>query len=238
MSAPESLNEQRAKPASRRGVSVKATVARTRWQRRKRTATRGTIHEAALRLFERDGYDAVTTRRVAEEAGVSAITLFRYFPTKEDLVLGVPADDESLDRLRRMMGDRAGKGPLEFVRDVVPQVIGSLEPSQLDGLAARLRIVRANETLTAALYARIPKWTSTLVELWNETDPARAAGGRVSTDGAGHGFPIRLAISCIIGCAVETLLAWSRRCDEEDADPLDVLADLVAEAMDAMGPNR
>ena len=37
---------------SRRGVSVKATVARSRWQRRKKIATRATIRETALRLFD------------------------------------------------------------------------------------------------------------------------------------------------------------------------------------------
>ncbi|NJD54393.1 MAG: helix-turn-helix transcriptional regulator [Candidatus Methanoperedens sp.] len=37
------------------------------------------ILEAALRMFAREGYDGATTRRIAEEAGVSEMTLFRKF---------------------------------------------------------------------------------------------------------------------------------------------------------------
>lgn len=40
-----------------------------------------------MRLFTGRGYDAVTVADVAEAAGVSAMTVYRHFPTKEDLVL-------------------------------------------------------------------------------------------------------------------------------------------------------
>ncbi|WP_229869661.1 TetR/AcrR family transcriptional regulator [Streptomyces flaveolus] len=40
-----------------------------------------------MRLFTDHGYDAVTVADVAEAAGVSAMTVYRHFPTKEDLVL-------------------------------------------------------------------------------------------------------------------------------------------------------
>lgn len=45
------------------------------------------IQTHAVRMFTERGYDAVTVADVAEAAGVSAMTVYRHFPTKEDLVL-------------------------------------------------------------------------------------------------------------------------------------------------------
>src|SRR5262245_57721104 len=41
-----------------------------------------------MRLFVEQGFDATTTTQIAEEVGISNRSLFRYFATKEDLVLG------------------------------------------------------------------------------------------------------------------------------------------------------
>lgn len=45
------------------------------------------IHEAAVDLFERNGFDETTVDEIATAAGVSPRTFFRYFPTKEECVL-------------------------------------------------------------------------------------------------------------------------------------------------------
>jgi AcrR family transcriptional regulator len=48
--------------------------------------SREAILDAALDLFSEQGYDETTTEQVAERAGVSPRTFFRYFPTKESVV--------------------------------------------------------------------------------------------------------------------------------------------------------
>jgi AcrR family transcriptional regulator len=48
--------------------------------------SREAILDAALELFAEQGYDETTTEQVAERAGVSPRTFFRYFPTKESVV--------------------------------------------------------------------------------------------------------------------------------------------------------
>ncbi len=54
---------------------------------KKARRTRERIVREALALFERNGYDATTMEAVAEASEVSASTLFRYFPTKDSIVL-------------------------------------------------------------------------------------------------------------------------------------------------------
>lgn len=48
--------------------------------------TEAAIREAAVDLFARRGYEAVTTRQIAAAVGVQSAALYRYFPTKEDLL--------------------------------------------------------------------------------------------------------------------------------------------------------
>src|SRR5688500_17608443 len=57
---------------------------------RKKATTRRALQEHALRLFLAGGYDATTVDAIVQADGVSHMTFFRYFPTKEDVVL---ADD-------------------------------------------------------------------------------------------------------------------------------------------------
>jgi AcrR family transcriptional regulator len=53
---------------------------------RHKNQTAQALRAAALKLFATQGYDATTTEEIAEKAGVSARTFFRYFPTKESLL--------------------------------------------------------------------------------------------------------------------------------------------------------
>ncbi|MEM7683889.1 MAG: helix-turn-helix domain-containing protein, partial [Pseudomonadota bacterium] len=45
------------------------------------TRTRAAIRAAAIRLIARVGYEAVSMRRLAQDVGVGAAALYRYFPT-------------------------------------------------------------------------------------------------------------------------------------------------------------
>ncbi|MFI0975934.1 TetR/AcrR family transcriptional regulator [Streptomyces sp. NPDC021093] len=53
----------------------------------RRSETQRMIQAHAVRLFTEHGYDATTVAGVAKAAGVSPMTVYRHFPTKEDLVL-------------------------------------------------------------------------------------------------------------------------------------------------------
>jgi AcrR family transcriptional regulator len=65
---------------------------------RKKARTRAAIRQHALRLFHEHGYAATTVEQIAEAAEVSPSTFFRYFPTKEDVVLQDDFDPIAIER--------------------------------------------------------------------------------------------------------------------------------------------
>lgn len=52
-------------------------------------AQKNRILQAAARVFEANGYERATTKKIAAEAGLSEGALFHHFKTKRDLLLGV-----------------------------------------------------------------------------------------------------------------------------------------------------
>lgn len=85
---------------------------------RKRVATEQAIVDAAMRLFARRGFAGTRVEDIAAAAGVGRRTLFRYFPTKEDILL----DPRRLDReavLAALSGRRTGEDDVTLVMRVL-----------------------------------------------------------------------------------------------------------------------
>ncbi|MFI9582373.1 TetR/AcrR family transcriptional regulator [Streptomyces sp. NPDC052236] len=85
----------------------------------RRSETQRTIQAHAVRLFTERGYDATTVADVAEAAGVSPMTVYRHFPTKEDLVL--------VDQHDRLVAERiaASSGEQPLVRRIGSALVDS-----------------------------------------------------------------------------------------------------------------
>lgn len=80
--------------------------------------TRSALEEAAARLFETQGFEATTVRDIAAAAGVGERTFFRYFPSKEDLVLQQARD--LIPGLLRMVRERPiEEPPLTALREAI-----------------------------------------------------------------------------------------------------------------------
>ncbi len=90
---------------------------------RKKAKTRAAIREHALRLFRERGYSATTVEQIAAAAEVSPATFFRYFPTKEDVIL---QDDLDVVTLEALEAQPAGLGPIAAMRAAARATIAGL----------------------------------------------------------------------------------------------------------------
>ena len=95
---------------------------------RKKAKTHQAIQEAALRLFRAQGYEATTVEQIAAAAEVSPSTYFRYFPTKEDVVI-----HDALDPIlfASFAEQPAELSPIQALRASMATVFGALTPEEL-----------------------------------------------------------------------------------------------------------
>ena len=96
---------------------------------RKKARTRASIREHALRLFREQTYQGTTVEQIAAAAEVSPSTFFRYFPTKEDIVLQDDMDTRMIEALERQP---TSLGPLSAVRAAIREVFTSYTQADLD----------------------------------------------------------------------------------------------------------
>ncbi len=68
---------------------------------RKKIKTREAIRRAAMRLIKANGYASTTIEQIAEAAEVSASTYFRYFPSKEMVMIANDLDQVTVDALAK-----------------------------------------------------------------------------------------------------------------------------------------
>ncbi|GII29797.1 acyl-CoA-like ligand-binding transcription factor [Planotetraspora mira] len=109
----------------------------TSLRERKKAKTRRTIQEQALRLFAERGYEATTVEQIAEAAEISPSTFFRYFPTKEDVVI---QDDYDPLLIAAIVRQPADLSPLPAVRAAFRTALDELSPEELEQTLFRLKL--------------------------------------------------------------------------------------------------
>jgi AcrR family transcriptional regulator len=148
---------------------------------RKKEQTRELIADAARRLFDERGFDAVTVAEVAHAANVSEVTVFNYFPTKEDLFYGGMQffEEKLLDAVR----ERApGQSVLDaFRRPVLEGLKGLGSGERAETIRAAGNLISTSEALEAHEREIVARYTRLLAD-----ELAREAGlkpGDVETIG-------------------------------------------------------
>jgi AcrR family transcriptional regulator len=140
---------------------------------RKKAATRQSISDAATRLFEARGFEAVTLTEIAAAADVAQKTIWNYFGSKEELFFD--AEPAVLEALVAAVSGRAeGVTPTAALRPLLdrPVVAGPCTWKDLDGpLFDGIRTFLACEQASPTLRARRVTLT------WEWHAPLGAAAG-------------------------------------------------------------
>lgn len=76
----------------------------------KRLTTAEKILRAAHKLFDREGADAVTMRRVAELVGITPMAIYRHFPNRETLLKRI--SDDGFQSVADSWNEHAGRGDI------------------------------------------------------------------------------------------------------------------------------
>lgn len=119
------------------------------WRERKKAETRQRLQEHALRLFVERGYEATTVEQIAAAAGVSHMTFFRYFPTKEDAVLSDSYDPLLVAAIRARPRT---EDPVTRIRAALRAGLGAIYPHIKEALLVRTRLALRTPALRARLW--------------------------------------------------------------------------------------
>jgi AcrR family transcriptional regulator len=106
-------------------------------RRRKRIRTKQMVQEEALRLFADKGYDQTTVDDIAHAAAMSPRTFFRYFPSKEDVVLWDEYDERPLQELWQT---RPGEDPFAQLILMIREAIADVYQKDPELLLARIKL--------------------------------------------------------------------------------------------------
>src|ERR1700754_465232 len=114
---------------------------------RTRENVRVQIAEVAFNVFAERGFDAVTATEVAEAAGISRASFFRYFESKEDAVF--VAQEEMGANIADALRERpAGEDAWTALRRALDAAVATYERSPEEALG-RLRLIRTTPNLRA-----------------------------------------------------------------------------------------
>ena len=190
--------EQAVQPPARPG---RPGQARPGLRERKKARTRAAIREHAFRLFRAQGYDATTVEQIADAAEVSPSTFFRYFPTKEDVVL---QDDMELLWMDVFLAQPANMGPIAALRAAVRAAFDGMGPGELAQLRETMDMAVAVPAVRARMLAELARTTQII---------AQAVAERAGKDASD--FEVQALAGAVVGIA---MAAWFDQ--PEDLDGL------------------
>jgi AcrR family transcriptional regulator len=161
---------------------------------RKKQKTRWAIQEHALRLIAEQGYEATTVDQIAAAAEISPSTFFRYFRTKEDLIVEDEYDEVLEAGLRTVPADLT---PIAAVRAVMRGGLMAMSESDQAKVISRMKLVMS----VPALRSRsLDNFTTTLRLL---AGAVAERTGRAATD-----FEVRAFAGAVVGALVAVLEQW------------------------------
>lgn len=181
----------------------------------KKTRTRQSVQQAAMRLFDAQGYTATTVEQIAAAAEISTATFYRYYSDKEDIVIG--DDDRAL--VEELIAARPPDETVAATLAALFQRLAAELEADKDAVIVRMRLMHGVPDLQARRSATRQKTADLLASL---------LAPRAGTDPDNR--DLRLAIAVALAAEAETVFYWARR---GGADPLDAL---LADALGRIEP--
>lgn len=139
---------------------------------RPRTIDPDAVSLVALRLFDEQGFDAVSMDDVAAAAGASRRSLFRLFPNKAALVWG--GLDEFAARFREALRSRPADEPSAVALRAAYRIGATFPDDAIEVTRHRLRVIRANPSLEHVGAATVTALTDEILRFVAERDGATA----------------------------------------------------------------
>jgi len=183
---------------------------------RKRTRTRSMIQTEALRLFTEKGYAQTTVEEIADAAAISPRTFFRYFPTKEDVVMWDEYDPLALDLLESRPNDEPAA---ESFRMVVRETLGGLYRRDPERLLQRVQLFMSVPEVRARFLEEQTNGVAALASLF-----ARKRGAEADE------LRLRVIGSSLLAAVIVAIDVWQQ---DGGKDDLLALLDQVTDALAA-----
>lgn len=181
---------------------------------RPRATTHDLLADIGVDLFTRHGYANVSVEQIAEAAGVSRRTFFRYFPSKTDLPWG--DFGREVERLRSTLAEVPDRVPLMVaVRSAVVE-FNRVPPDGVRQHRARLKLILSEPELIARSLLRFQDWRDVIAEF---------TGRRL--DLPTSSFLPQLVGEVALGAAVAAYRQWI----PSDTDDLPTFIDAAFEAI-------
>jgi AcrR family transcriptional regulator len=182
-----------------------------------RRAVRAEIADAAMRLFMEQGFAATTVEQVAATVGMSSRSVFRYFPTKEDMVVG-SMEQTGHDIAEALLARPADEPPWVALRRALDAPLQALTDDDSVALA-RSALLATTPSLRAAQRQKHASWNELLVPGITQRLPG-PAGGR--------DLQARAIVAAALACLDVAVGEWVRAAGKE---PLNVLLDTAIAAV-------
>jgi AcrR family transcriptional regulator len=185
---------------------------------RMRATVRQDVVAVALRLFAAQGFDGTTVEQIAAEAGLSRASLFRYFGTKEDMVL-VDLEDIGRHLTEALAARPDDERPWVALRRAFDVLLRQNEDSPEQTLSY-LRMLQETPSLRARHHEKQMEWQQLLA-------PEVARRLATSPDRPEDPRP-RALVAAAIACLEVATTGWVA-C--EGAVPIEMLLDRAMGAL-------
>jgi AcrR family transcriptional regulator len=130
---------------------------------RKKARTKAAIQQVALRLFDQHGYATTTVDQIAAAAEVSPSTFFRYFASKEDVVLADFLDSRVVTPLIDAPADRS---PIQALRYALHQVFDALPEDEWQLEIMRNQLIQQVPELRRGMISEVARPIDLLTKAW------------------------------------------------------------------------